>query len=262
MRELVRGALLPVRHRKLVALHLVGNAALITSAALWLLIPDERTAQLMATAIAGLVIVFLFCWLHAGTLAFSAQREGAFSRGLRHLPAFILFAIILYVVMRVVAGISDLSWQISGFVYSKLPGWLRPVSGSERVNTWLEAAIGIVVWYVMPATLLPLVAGAAEHGFSMRVFGAAIGAWVRLRYWILFGVICALGVVVPKLIMGWTPGTGLRGETISLVIRLSLAYVLAVAAWLMACGLLGHLSRTSAATRVEDIGGKAAPQPA
>jgi len=262
MRGLLRGALLPLRSVRLVGLQLVGNAALFAGAALWLLIPDERTAQLMGTAVAGLLIVFLFSWLQAGTLAFGAEREGAFQRGLRHLPAFIVVALILYVLIRAVAGISDSSWQISGYLYAKLPNGLRPVSGSGRVNTWLEAAIGTIVWYVLPALLLPFVAGAAEHGFSVRMFRTAIRAWVRLRYWMLFAVICATGVLLPKLLIGWTPGKGLREETISLVIRLTVAYVLAVGAWLMTCGLLGTLSRMSAGARVEDVGGKPATQPA
>jgi hypothetical protein len=262
MRELIRGSLRPLRNVKLVALHLVGNAALVIGAALWLLVPDERAWQLAATAIAGLIIVFLFSWMHSGTLAWSADAAGGFRRGLRHLLAFIVFAGVLYLAMRVVAGMSDSSWPIANYLYSKLPNALRPTRGPVIIEECVGAAIGVLVWYVIPALLLPFVAAAAQYGFSARLSRAAARVFGRLRYWVLFAIICGIGVLVPKLLLGWTPGTGVGGQTISLAIRLTLAYVIAVAAWLMTCGLLGSLSRVGAATAVENAGGKTAPQPA
>jgi hypothetical protein len=262
MRELFRASLRPLRNVGLVLLHLVGNAALVVGAALWLLIPDERTWQLVATAVAGLIMVFLFSWVHSGTLAFVAEPDGASRRALRHLPAFIVSATILYIAMRITASFTYFSWQIAGYLYSKLPNAFRPVSGSGRVNECVEAVIGVIVWYVVPALLLPFVAGAAEHGFSTRLFGVAVRAFVRLRYWVVLAGVCVIGVLMPRLLIGWTPGTGLRGETISLVVRLTFAYVLAVAGWLTTCGLLGTLSSMSATASAEDSGGKTASQPA
>jgi uncharacterized membrane protein AbrB (regulator of aidB expression) len=53
-----------------------------------------------------------------------------------------------------------------------------------------------------------------------------------------------LGVWMTQLIIGWIPGTTLTQQTVSLVIRLAIAYLIATAAWLLTVGVLGYFVRT------------------
>jgi len=241
-----------LRNPRLVALHLVGNAVLLTAASMWLLIPEAHVWQLLFAAISALLIVLVFLWIHSGTLAYGAEpvrekfRE-AFSPNIWRLLWLAIGCFILFWCMRVVEGWTDKTWQISGYVYSKAPSFLRPTSGPVSYGNALAYVFLILEWYVIPSILLPLI--------SARVIGvgslAGLRTLGRWKYWLSMAVTGLAGVWVTRLIVNWTPGTTLNEQTVSLVLRLGAAYVLATAAWLVTAGMLGYfVSRGSSAQGV------------
>jgi hypothetical protein len=241
MRDLLGHFVAMLRNPKLVALHFVVNAALLTAASFWLLIPEAHVWQLLLAAFSALLILFVFLWLHSGTLAYAADPapekfRAAFSIKIGRLLWFLLGFGILFWCVRTVDGWSDSVEQVSGYIYSSAPHWLRPTSGDSGYTVALGYLFSIVQWYLLPCVFLPVIAARVAGGSALRGL-RALGQW---KYWLGMAVTSALGVWVTSLIVGWTPGRHVSEQTVSLVIRLGLAYAIATAAWLATAGLVGY----------------------
>lgn len=250
MRELSKATVAMISDFRLDALHFLGNALLLGAAMLWLLIPEAHVWQLILAALSAVLLVFAFAWLHCGTLAHgvTASRDafGAdFLRVLRRVPAFVVLSLLMIVLMSWAAELSDRSWQISGYLFTKLPHWLATRIGEYRLNQWVELKVVALAWIAIPAIFLPWLAALAANGIVKQAVRAALRTYLRWKYWLGIVVVGVIGVFVPRMLMGWTPGHGLRNEMISMVLRLTAAYVLAVLAWLAAVAIVGKTLRDS-----------------
>lgn len=260
MRETGKTALALLSDWRLDALHVVGNALLLGSAALWLLIPEAHTWQLVFAGVSALLLVLAFAWLHCGTLAHGLTPDRAtlfadFRRALRHVPIFLVLALALFFLMDWVAELSDKSWQISGYLFTLLPNWLRSAVGGENgLNRWVEFKIAALNWILLPALFLPWLAATAAHGLRSQVFRAALRCYARWKYWLGVIVVGLVGVFVPRILMDWTPGHGLRTEAISMGVRLTIAYLVALLSWLVAAAVVGRTLRE--AVPIGDGGGQ------
>lgn len=255
MRDLLRHSVAMLRNPKLVALHLVVNAALLTAAIFWLLIPEAHVWQLVFAAFSALLILFVFLWLHSGTLAYSADPapekfRNAFSVKIGRLVWFLIGFGILFWCVRTVDGWSDSVEQISGYIYSSTPHWLRPTAGDSGYTVALGYLFSIVQWYVLPCLFLPVIAARVAGGSALRGL-RTLGRW---QYWLGMAVTSVVGVWVTSLIVGWTPGRTLSEQTVSLVIRLGLAYAIATAAWLATAGLVSYFAGLGSATKSVPLG--------
>lgn len=241
MRALVLHSLAPLRNPRLIALHLVLNALLLIAASLWLLIPEAHIWQLIFAGVSALVILFAFIWLHAGTLVYATEPapekfRAAFSIKVGRLLWFLVGGFVLFWCMRVVDGWADSTWQTAGYLYSSAPNWLRPTAGSSSYESALEYIFAILFWYLLPCIFLPLIGARVVGASSIRV----LRTWGRWQYWLGMAITAIAGVWLTRLILSWTSGHTLAQETVSLVLRLSVAYALATAAWLATTGLLGY----------------------
>ena len=240
MRSALRHAASALRNPRLVALHLFVNAILLASASFWLLIPEEHVWQLLFAGFSALLILLIFLWLHSGTLVYAADPNpakfrDAFSIKLGRMMWLLIGLSVLFCCMRTIAGWNDSRWQIAGYLYSKAPSWLRPIHGATGYVTALGYIFSASFWYILPCVFLPVIAA--------RIVGAPVRRGLRTlaqwQYWFGMAITTLLGVWLTIQILGWTPGKTLSQQTVSLVIRLIVAYLIATAAWLAMAGLLG-----------------------
>jgi hypothetical protein len=261
MRALIRWAVAPLSDWRLLALHLAGNALLLSAATLWLLIPEVHAWQLLFTALIGIAILSAFAWLHCGTLAHgltpvpeNLRRD--FRDSIRHIPAFAILVAMLFPSMNWASNFSNLSWQISGYYFTRLPHFLQSSVGESRFHEWVQFKFAVLTWFLLPALFLPFLSASSSSGFSRRGFRAALRTYARGKYWLAIAIAALIGVWLPYLLASWAPLHGLREETISMVLRLLTGYVLAVLVWLMSSAAVGSFVR--AVLSVEDPGGKTA----
>jgi hypothetical protein len=245
MRALLGHPIAMLTNWRLVALHVVMNAALLVSASFWLLIPEEHVWQLIFAALTALLIVVAFLWLHSGTLAYGAdpdpaQFRAAFSIRPMRMIWLLIGCFILFWCMRTVNGWNDLRWAAGGYFYSKAPSWLRPTSGEGGYVTAVGYIFSILFWYVIPSVILALTAARVTGGTAMRGL-RTLGRW---QYWLCMALTTVLGVGV---------------AAASLVIRLIGAYVIATAAWLATAGLLGYFVGPRDNDAPANIVGQSAP---
>ncbi|HWR34369.1 MAG TPA: hypothetical protein VN622_00690 [Clostridia bacterium] len=260
MRELLRSAVAPLSNWRLDAIHLVGNALLMAAASFWLLIPEAHAWQLAFALISGLLIVFVFAWLHCGTLAHGVTPirdsiKDDFRRGLRHIPLFLVLFAVLLLLMNYAQQLSDNTWRYSGYWFTLLPKFMQSWIGFARFNSWVEFKLAALTWFVLPALFLPLLSAAASFGLRRSAFGNALRTYIRWKYWVGIAIAAALGIWLPSILVNWKPMHGLTKETVSFVTRLFIAYVLAVMTWIMASALVGNFLRDAAGG---NVGGNAA----
>ena len=246
MRALIRSAVALLSDWRLVTLHLAANALLLSAATLWLLIPEAHVRHLLLTALSAFAILFAFAWLHCGTLSHGLTPAHEtlgrdFRASIRHIPVFLVFMAVLIVLMTWVSNLSDQSWQISGYFFTRLPHFLQSTIGESRFHQWVQFKFAVLTWFLLPALFLPFLSAASSSGLSRRGLWSALRTYARWKYWLAIAVAALIGVWLPYLLANWTPSHGLTKETVSMVMRLLTAYILAVLAWLMASAAVGSL---------------------
>jgi hypothetical protein len=220
--------------RILSAVHLGSNALLLWLGYYWLGIGESRTASLLWSAAVAVVLVCLTCWLHGATFAYFAGQvldlPGSFRTALRNLLAIVAalaVVLLLYFLLSRWADYSMLpAFDISSWLTLKFRKPVRPNSVFRifRTVTWL------VRWVVLPVILLPWVAAVASQGWR----GLRHRIAKTRRYWLQAPVLLLCALWVPFLLLDWVPYTGrFSVEMVSFAIRLLVAYLLFVAAWLV-----------------------------
>ncbi len=245
MRALMMSSLSALRDWRLWVLQFVGNIVLFAAFAGWLHIPEEHWWQLACSAVIALLLVLCFLWMQAGTLAAfpRSTEEGAkcpFRPALKHLFAFLVWLVVLVVLLRVVDHWIENDYQVAAFLTSKMPSWMRQAFG-WNFYAWVQRFFVVVYWYIVPGLLLPFGA-MAVRGLNREALRGALRTLRSIWYWLFLLIFVLLGVYLPKLLIDWTPESTLTKETISMVLRLLVAYGLAIGYWLMTASLVSHVA--------------------
>jgi hypothetical protein len=239
----------------------VGNAVIALAFVGWLRLPDAHWWQLLFGFLLIIACAAAALVLHVGTLDYcrsahqtkAAALGPAFRRASRHLPAIVLWALVLLFLECLVAKLDSYSVSFPGYLRSEFPAWLRRIISEPRLDSLFTGSTWVLRWVILPGLLLPFAAFCAERGFrgliSFRDWRRALGG---LIYWIVLLVAALIGVCSTQALMGWTldPKTAtLSAEETSLFFRLLAAYLLEIFSWLLACSVLGRtLARGSGET--------------
>jgi len=88
-----------------------------------------------------------------------------------------------------------------------------------------RTALWILGWVVLPVALLPMASGIAMTGWK----GVREFTWrANWRYWIAVPALLAVAVIVPGVLLGWTPRGSFAVELVSFALRALVAYLLLV----------------------------------
>jgi hypothetical protein len=223
----------------------------------WLLIPVSNTWLLGLNALIAIVIVVAVVGVHAGTMNYFSDSNrlekpklaDALRRATRHIAAIAVCAVVFYLLWTLVNKAEFYQPQFPAYFRSILPASIRRHLSLAFLEAIFEWAIFAAHWFIVPGLVLPLLVRTADLGF--RGFGkSGLAAWRKpissASYWIVLAAAALLGVLATQKIMNWTPDfqtSTLRQESFSLALRLPLAYLLGLFAWMMTCSLLGRLGR-------------------
>ena len=200
------------RRPKLIAWHLLGNAALFALFFAWLSLPDRTAADLALTVLLGAAVAFGALLLHGSTMALfhDALTRKPCAVAVRRLHLLLL--------------------------------WAAALAATALIFWWLGRARGQPLWILglfVSLALLPLVSQAAGGGFDRA---SALAVTAKPSYWLTALVFCVMGVFAPGLLVSWTPETtGIANQTLSMLARFGAACMLAVVAWLVLVAVIGKL---------------------
>jgi hypothetical protein len=242
------------------------NPILMALAALWLLIPEARAWQVILTMVAVLLLVIFFLWLHASTFAYFANVHTQESARFRsnflpaNLIAFALWALVFVFLIHFTQHMSgEFQPQLASYFRSISPSWLRQAITQSRMDSLVALKFWVLIWIIIPALCLPIGLQTSTRGFhalnqdGCRGWRHTVGS---RAYWSLLIVLAIIGVYVPNVLIAWLPKvSSVTAESISLTIRLLLAWFLAVSSWTLLISVLGRLGRSASPG---ELGGQAA----
>jgi hypothetical protein len=259
-----------LRDWKLWLLQALANLLLFALFVGWLLIPESRGWHVGVSLLGIVVLAAVALLVHAGTFAYLSEREefapadigAAYARALRNLAAFAICAATMYLLWRSADRLDAYQSTLPAYLRSMMPALLRRHISRAAVSGVYAAVIFLVRWIICPALLLPFAAAVAHSGF--RGFGrGSVVTWYALRsgwYWLAIAAAAVAGVLFTTGLIVWRPFThdasvtSVTRESASMVIRLSVAYVIGLASWLATCSVVGE--KLQAAVRA---GGQTAP---
>ena len=247
--------------------HLLGNPLLFALFVGWLFIPESRSWQLGFSFLGVILLAAATLLLEAGTLGYFASDaqaglasvRDAYGRSFRNFGAVLACG-----------AVACLGWWLAGRleIYEiTLPAYLRsemPVAMRRHIT---RAEIGhayavftfVVHWILCPGLLLPFVAAATRFGFRGFPQGV-VASWRAIcsgSYWLLFSVLALAGLLLTGRLISWRPqahDATVAHESVSMVLRLSSAYLIGLTAWLGTCALLGSRLVSGAEVRRQTVG--------
>lgn len=243
-------------------------AVLFGGFVLWLRIPEAHAWQLVASAVTGLLWLFCALWVVAAGLAYFRRfhQEGvrclgrAFGGTWKRVPWLLLWAVVMVLVWRWIAGYGESTQAWADYLRSVSPLWLRKWWSAAQLDHAFTRLLWAARWWIVPALLLPWAVAWTTRG--MGTWSTAAADWKRAvrcgAYWVALLIGVLLLVEVPDYLVDWRPKVeGIRWEAVSMVLRLLAGYGLA---------LVGAVLATSAAAyvpcRIEEPSAEAGGEPA
>lgn len=229
-------------------IHLVANALLMVAFFYWVRVPDDNGFDVAITVLMGAAILLCTMWLHAATLdyfhRYHAGSEASFTSAMRatlaRVPAFLIWVLIFGAVLSFIGGAWDYDAQVGGYTRHLLPLFLRRHASPRGMTSAFSWLIWIVFYLLWPIVFLPIGAQVAKfnfRGFIGRPLLAAFRPLRSLRFWILYVICFVIGAYFPYLLAKVAPRAhaSLHYQTVSVVTRLGIAYLLLVTVWLVIC---------------------------
>ena len=228
MMQAIRGVLSRLKGRLFLG-QWAGNFLLILLAACWLQIPDSHTWQFAFSMLSVVLLVAGFLWLYTSTFRYLRPCVVRPSRWLSWLLLAVFVALWWLLLQPIAAGRAHES-LFAGYWNSQSPSWLRAHFGYSQLVAWQEHFYDCVEW-IVAGLLLPLAAETSACGLKrgwLRNAASVYGNWL---YWLCV-LICGFGAsALTWALAGWTPDTGLIGQTASMVARLGVAYTFDMLLW-------------------------------
>jgi hypothetical protein len=222
---------------KLWLLNFVANGALIAAWYFWLLIPDARGWQVVASGLLAVVVVALVVWLRAGSLAWfrvgEFRKDGniwrAYRHSLRHVPALGIWVLVFVVFAWMLWGLHGYVPQLAVWLRQKLGGGPSPRNLMKDLDWLLLLLVGLV----MPLLWLPIATTVSTVGFQPEHIIRSRRVWKHSLYWLWFCLILGFGVFIPYKLVWWIPDLQtLRQQAWSMGLRFLLAYTIGITSFI------------------------------
>ncbi len=222
-----------------------GNLGLIGIAIAATTIPDSHLWELALSALT-------ICLLVAGTLALytyivrrlrqSAENKPIWLGGLLLALWIAIFSLANYIL----DPLNDRASQRASYWNAMLGPHLRSIFTQPRLLNWQENIFDSLMWIVLPALFIPVAIETVTRGWQARRNASRI--LLRWQYWltpILF--YCAANVLTS--LIDWHPPSNPTVEVISVVLRLTVVYVVLVYLFTYVVALTSELLARNQAPR-------------
>jgi hypothetical protein len=200
---------------------ILGNLGLIGIAIAATTIPDSHLWELALSALT-------ICMLVVGTLALytyivrrlrqSAESKPFWLGGLLLALWIAIFSLASYIL----DPLNDRASQRASYWNAMLGPHLRILLSQERLVNWQMNTFYFLMWVVLPALFIPITIETITRGWSARQNASRI--LIRGQYWLTVILACGIAIALSSLI-DWHPPSNPTAEVVSVVLRLTVAYV-------------------------------------
>jgi hypothetical protein len=215
-----------------------GNFLLMLLAAAWLQIPDSHAWQFAFSILSGVLLVVGFLWLYCQTFRTLRACDTPPSYWLSF-PMLALSVLLWWLLLQPIAIGRAHESLVAGYLNSQSSTWLRYHLGYSSLVAWQER-IYDCLQLVWAGLLLPVVVELCSCGFFPGWLRRPTRVYRRWFYWLAV-LVCGLGAsALTWALADWTPTAGLAGQTLSIVLRLGLAYTVDILLWCFLLALIAY----------------------
>lgn len=206
---------------------------IILAGVAWTRLPDKYAWQVGLTLFVPLLLLASALILQAGTMRKLLNQQQA------RAPLAIGTLTLLVWVAIVWAAWTILDWcddQIplwAGYLNSRASAhWRATVFTYEHIRSWLTLAEWILRWIVVPAKVIPYAMASAQWGWRLpwRRVLRLLRNW---RWWVAVVAAALVGVTLPGNFFAGQPHGTVSAQVWAVVLKLAVAYLLAVASWVL-----------------------------
>jgi hypothetical protein len=237
MKQALRGAYSHLTSRLLLS-QWVGNLLLLLLAGAWLQIPDSHTWQFAFSVLSGALLVVIFLVLYTAT--FRHLRPCAAPPAWWYSWLVLAgFLVVWWLGLECIAWVRAHESLYAGYLNSQSSAALRRHLGYAAIVAWQERILDAVQW-LWAGLLLPMAVVHCASGFhngSLRHGAQPYRHWL---YWFAVFLCGFAGSAVTWQLAYWVPATGLFGQSLSVAIRLGIAYTIDILLWCFVLALAAH----------------------
>jgi len=235
-------------HRGTLLLQIFGTAGFLLLGYLWLEIPDSHLWQLAFTVLVGLVVVVGLLLLQV----FIVRRlRQVFQPPPIWLSAALAVAwiIILMLLCGSIARLGVNSDVRASYWNSQLGPYLRTIFTYPRLSAWQDDAISFTYWILLPGLLLPCVIETIASGVSAASWRSGLRILRLWYHWVAVIVILWFVYWIQPKLLDWHPLHTVRGELVSVVLRLAFLYCAEMLALIFLTAFIAELLSRDHAVR-------------
>jgi dipeptide/tripeptide permease len=256
-RSLTLRTALDLMHVRIVAMQIALAAVVFTLAVVWLRLPDSSALDVIATVLLGLLLLAIASCGELAIMLRLCGRSAPRAAMVRGAPLVLAGVALWFAWIAVVGHLQANDPLLAGYFNSRFPASLRNVFSYPHVYMSLEWTASALKW-IGAGVLAVVVCSAAASTHPASAMRCALRS---ATYWISLLVGSLAAPFLTGLLMNWTPGHGLRIETVSLVLRLSTATILDAVIAVFVLAVLAVCMVQSDSTYATPAGGPDASQP-
>jgi hypothetical protein len=198
-----------------------GNLGLMAIAIAATTIPDSHLWELALSALT-------ICLLAIGTLSLHTYIVRRLRQSTESKPFWLgglllaLWIAIFFLASYILDPLNDRASQRASYWNAMLGPHMRSIFTQERMFSWEVNIFYFLMWIVLPALFLPVTIETITRGWTALHNASRI--LVRWQYWITVILACCVATALGSLI-DWHPPSNPTAEVISVVLRLTVAYV-------------------------------------
>ena len=221
-----------------------GNLLLMFLAAAWLQIPDSHSWEFLFSIVSAVLLVVGFLWLYIATFRHlrACRPRAPWWQAAISLAVFVL---LWWLMLQLIAAGRAHESLYAGYANSQSTTWIRYHLGYSALVAWQERIYDCAqcLWggLLLPAAVVICACGLSRSGLSRIV-----RVYAHWFYWLVVLFAGLVGEWVTWALADWTPAFGLAGQTVSVVLRLGLAYSADILHWcFVLCLIAYYLHRAS-----------------
>jgi hypothetical protein len=209
---------------------------LILAGAGWTRLPDRHAWQVVLSLAIPVLLVISALELQAGTVRAFADDDGK-----RVKLVWGAGALLVWIALGAAA------WEVLDWCDDQIPLWAgylnsRASAGAratlftyDHVLCWLTDLEWLLRWVVVPAKVIPYGAVTAQWGWRLPWRRVLRLLW-NWRWWLGVVLVAVVGVVLPGNFFAGEPHGTVTAQVWAVGMKLTVAYLLAVASWVLLLG--------------------------
>jgi hypothetical protein len=213
----------------LVAIQWAGCLLAILLAFAWLQIPDSHVWQFVFSVISGLLLAIAFCSLQVMIFSRLRTEEKRGPFWLR-IVSFAVIAGLWIFLARWIGSWSNSFGLYAGYWNSKLSPALRVVLTPGRIEYALNFLSGVAIWALL-GFLLPIAIEACTAGPAQVRWNSLSRPYRKVMYWLAVVIFGFAACLLTQALVSWIPPAGVRGQIVSVLARLGVAYTVDIVLW-------------------------------